>query len=310
MDNFRNQITRPIRVDLHIHTTASDGTDAPADIVKMAAERSIRILAVTDHDTIDGLPEAIAAGKRLGVTVIPGIEISAGFDGQSVHILGLGIRSPDPAFLAMLQRIREGRNTRNPRIIHKLQLLGYPVTVEDVQACAGGDILGRLHIAQALVNRGLVPSIDHAFSHLLVRGGAAYVERYRPDAAEAADHIRHSGGQPVLAHPGLMRFDGDLHRLHGYIVRLKAMGLDAMETHYSGHSRSVYAALKQFARELSMIESAGSDYHGGHKSSQLGIGCCGEPIDAGDVEPLLKRVSVDLPLDINVSAGIREDWER
>jgi len=278
-------------VDLHVHTTASDGTDTSAAVVRSCIHHGVSIVAVTDHDTLDGIPAAVAAGTETGVTVLPGIEISAGFEGQSIHILGLGIGRPDRSFQEMLHRIREGRTQRNPRIIQKLRLLGFGLTEDDVSACAGGDILGRLHIAKAMVNRGFVDSIDDAFTHYLVRGGRAYVERYRPDAADAITRIREIGGVPVLAHPGLMRYDGNPARLSAWIGTLKSMGIEAIETHYYGHTEAVFKTLRALAETHDLLESGGSDYHGIHKTSQLGRGCVGRPVTAGFVAPLLKRLA-------------------
>lgn len=295
--NLIEPSAKPTGVDLHIHTTASDGTDAPAAVVRMCKERNVGIIAITDHDTVDGIEEAYRTGKTCGLRVIPGIEISAGFKKHSIHILGIGIGDPDTAFHDMLRNIRNGRQDRNPRIIAKLRQLGFSLTEEDVRRCAGGDILGRLHIARAMVNRGYVQTIEQAFKRYLVRGGSAYVERFRPDAREAIESIVRIGGLPVLAHPGLLPFDQNLRRLESWIVDLKALGIEAIETHYFGHSHEICSVLTAIAARHHLLVSGGSDYHGSHKPNQLGLGCCGRKITRDFAGPILER------LNVPVSAG-------
>ncbi|HPQ40512.1 MAG TPA: hypothetical protein PLV45_09080, partial [bacterium] len=190
------------------------------------------------------------------------------------------------------RKIRDGRDNRNPRILRKLGQLGYPLADADVRQCAGGEILGRLHIAQAMVNRGYVRTVDQAFRHFLVRGGRAYVERFRPDAAEAIAAIRRIGGVPVLAHPGLLPFDKDLLRLESWITQLQSLGMEGIESHYYGHSDEMFRFLTGVAERHGLLVSGGSDYHGGHKPNQLGRGCCGRRITRDFSGPMLERLGI------------------
>lgn len=281
-------------VDLHIHTSASDGTDSPQTIIDLAEAHNLSVIAITDHDTFAGVEEAVACGTPRGIHVVPGIEVSAGFQGKSIHILGLGIRKVSPDFQSMLNRIRQGRKDRNPRIIQKLNLLGLDISVDDVAACAKGDIVGRMHIAQAMVSKGFVKNMDQAFRQYLARGAGAYVERFRPEADVAITMIRDAGGVAVLAHPGLIKVNGDLSLLKKQIITLKSLGLQALESHYPLHSGSMFKFLSDTAEELNLMQTGGSDFHGNRKTNTLGIGTDGKRISQAFVEDLLNTISVKL----------------
>jgi 3',5'-nucleoside bisphosphate phosphatase len=281
-------------VDLHIHTAISDGADSPAAIVDKAAAAGLSIIAVTDHDTTDGLKEAQIRGVERGVSIVRGIELSAEYLGHSVHILGLGIGEPDGLFNEMLQTVLQGRKTRNPWIIHKLNKLGFRITLNEVQQIASGDIVSRPHIAEVMMRRGYVADIDEAFQRFLNRGRPAYHERYRPAVSEATDAIHRMGGIALPAHPGLMRFDHRPDDLMYHFKRFKEMGIDGIETHYPTHSSIFMERLSSIAHDLNLFESGGSDYHGAMKPNQLGIGTGNRPIICADLAPLLEQLGFDI----------------
>jgi predicted metal-dependent phosphoesterase TrpH len=246
--------------DLHTHTTASDGTQSPADNVRLAAEAGLAAIAVTDHDTVSGVAEALAAGERFGVQVVPGVEISTVSGGQDIHVLGYGIDFRDGRLLMRLQQLRETRERRNELILAKLAELGMPLSMEDVKAEAAAvkrkdDTIGRPHIAAAMQRRGYVATVQEAFDRFLAKGGAAFVKVPRISPETAIAWIREAGGAPVLAHPGLYK-DDDL------VERLAGLGLAGIEAYHADHSREeerMYAAL---AERCGLLVTAGSDFHG------------------------------------------------
>ncbi|HLJ55504.1 MAG TPA: PHP domain-containing protein [Chthonomonadaceae bacterium] len=254
-------------IDLHAHTTASDGQHSPAELVRMAAEIGLAALAVTDHDTTAGLHEALAAGRACGVEVVPGIELSAeppkgaqGGRGQC-HILGLFVDPDNAALLDRLRNVIEQRNSRNARIIERMRSeLHWDVTLEEVEAAAGGDVVARPHFARVLVEKGLVCSVKEAFDVYLGKGGKAYMDRDRLTAEEAVRLIHGAGGAASLAHPNNLRLaepDAD-----AYISSLKDLGMDAIEARYNLHTAADTARYLALARRLEMPTSGGSDFHG------------------------------------------------
>ncbi len=277
-------------VDLHVHTSVSDGSDLPASVVDIAADAGLSIIAVTDHDTTTGLKEAETRGVQRGISVIRGIELSADYLGHSVHILGLGIGEPDHLFDAMIQKVLDGRKERNPKIIRSLNEIGYQITLNEAAAIADGDILSRPHIAAAMLQRGYVSSIEEAFKRFLNRGRPAYHERYRPSVMEATEAIHRLGGLALPAHPGLMRFDHRHDDLLYHFTRFKEMGIDGIETFYPTHSETFRQTLSGIARKLDLLESGGSDFHGRFKPNLPGIGIDGMPIRCSDIAPLLERL--------------------
>ena len=188
------------RIDLHTHSNCSDGSLSPRELVQLAKKRDLRAIALTDHDTVAGVAEAVAAGKELGVEVVPGVEISAQYPPGTMHILGYCFTPSQPEFLKALKKLQEVRAARNPKIIERLQALGLEITTDEVLNLSSGQV-GRPHIAKALVNRGYVSSIDEAFSRYLQKGAVAYVEKFRFSPREAIALIRGAGGLAVLAHP-------------------------------------------------------------------------------------------------------------
>ena len=248
-------------MDLHTHTTASDGSLTPAELVAAARAAGLKAVAVTDHDTTAGLDEALAAGAEPGLQVVPGVEISveAGLAG-GVHVVGLFVEHHHPPLTAALERLQRARARRNPRMVERLNHLGIPVTLEEVAAFAGGDLISRAHFAQALVARGVVASRKEAFSRYLGAGKPAYVPKQRLSPQEAIALLRRAGAVPILAHPGLLPLErGPLEEL---VQRFREMGLEGLEAHYSEHDRPTRLWLERLAARLDLVVSGGSDFHG------------------------------------------------
>jgi len=251
-------------IDLHVHSNASDGTFAPAEVVRLAKEGGLKALALTDHDTIDGLAEAVAAGETYGVEVIPGVEVSARCPGGSMHVLGLGIDYTNGHLDERLAVLKRARIERNPQIIAKLNALGVKITLEQVEKISGRGQMGRPHIARALMEAGVVRSIQEAFDIFLRNDGKAYVPKFRFPPQEAIAMIRDVQGVPVLAHPFTLNL-GSAFALKNTLTELKALGLAGIEAIYAEHSPEQEALYLRLARELGLLVTGGSDYHGDNK---------------------------------------------
>ncbi|MBN1880136.1 PHP domain-containing protein [bacterium] len=289
-----NKLTDKIHlVDLHVHTSASDGTYTPAEVITEASRSGLMIIAITDHDTLAGLDDAEIQGHQLGIRVIRGIELSAEYKNQSVHMLGLGLAKPDTSFAETLQLIHHGRLQRNPRIVRNLNQLGYDITMDDVRSFADGDIIGRIHIAQAMMHRGYVDNIDEAFHRFIGRGKPAYEERFRLSVEDAVEMIHRIEGLAIVAHPGLLSGGDDLPTLRHRVSEFRDMGIDGVETHYPTHDEYYFTKIVQVTREFDLLESGGSDYHGLVKSNQLGFGSGNHPITTDYLHPLLERLGID-----------------
>lgn len=248
------------RIDLHLHTTHSDGSLRPSDVVALAKQANVSALAITDHDITTGIPEAMAAGRELGIEVLPGVEISS-FDGKSeLHILGYCVNWDEAVFNQRLARLRDSRHRRNPLIIERLRAAGLDVTYEEVRALAGTESVGRPHIAQLLMQKKYVTSAKEAFDRYLAEGKAAYVARELPSPAEAISWIREAKGVAVLAHPTWVKTSGE--GLRTCVTELKEAGLGGVEVHYSTHSKSQTASYLDLARRLGLLITGGSDFHG------------------------------------------------
>lgn len=256
---------QPPRFDLHIHTTASDGTDSPEAVVALAAEKGFSIIAITDHDTMCGVPEAVAAGEKYGVRVIGGVEISAG--GQTeVHVLGYGVRDVE-RLEQTLTLMRDKRAERMAGMVEKLRALGVDVTLDEVTALSGGSV-GRSHLARVLIDKGVVRDVREAFAKYLSPGKPAYVEREKLGVQQAVRLIADCGGLPVIAHPGQNRGESywGRERFHA----LKAYGLRGIEVYHMAHGAAQAAAFERIARAENLLVTGGSDYHG--KVKNVGIG--------------------------------------
>ncbi|HJU04011.1 MAG TPA: PHP domain-containing protein [Nitrospiraceae bacterium] len=258
------------RLDLHLHTTYSDGSLPPAEVLILAHKAHVTALAITDHDTVDGIPEALEAGERLGIEIIPGIEISSRLEANEVHILGYFVDWKDRELLAQLSRLREARHVRNPRIIERLNALHIEITYDEVKQLAKTDSIGRPHIARVLMNKGYVKSAKEAFDRYLADRAAAYVPRDLPSPAEAIAMVKAAHGVAVLAHPSwLDRSEG----IGPVCEQLKSEGLDGVEVHYSTHRPEQTVQYLETARRLGLLVTGGSDFHGVTKPDiEVGIG--------------------------------------
>ncbi len=277
-------------VDMHTHTTASDGMSTPSELVLSALKAGLAGLAITDHDTVAGIPEAMEAGKACHMQVIPGVEISTVHEGIDIHVLGYWIHTADPLFLQRLKDLRGVRNRRNQMILQKLEDLGVPVTMEELKASlqakkGKGETIGRPHIAEVMVQKGYVKHIREAFDLYLASGSRAYVNLQRITPETAIQWIHEAGGAAVLAHPGLYRKDE-------MIDRLIKNGLDGIEAYHSDHSTEDEARYARMAAKNSLIATAGSDYHG-ERNGQIFHGRIGSRSVSMEVAELLKNRSVE-----------------
>jgi len=278
------------RLDLHLHTTHSDGSLPPSEVLALAHKAGVTALAITDHDITTGLPEALEAGARLGIEIIPGVEISSRFGDNELHILGYFLDWQDQAFNHKLARLRASRHERNPKIIERLRALGQDITYEEVRQLAGTEAVGRPHIARVLMDKGYVKSAKEAFDRFLAQGKPAYVARELPEPAEAIAWIRAAKGVPVLAHPLWAKKDGE--GLFKLCETLKAEGLGGMEVHYSTHNPRQTAELLDIAKRLDLLVTGGSDFHGITKPDiEVGIGRGGLTVPVKLLDPLKKAAS-------------------
>jgi len=258
-------------VDLHCHSTASDGTFAPEDVVRLAKRSNLVGLALTDHDTIAGLPAAAAEAKTLGLLFLPGIEISCTYPQPgTMHLLGYGIDPDSPVLRDMTRGLIEARDNRNPRIVARLNELGVAITMADVEAEANGGVVGRPHIAAVLVRKGYVSAIKHAFDKYLGQGANAYFDKERLAPRRAIELIKQSGGLVVLAHPVQLRTENDA-QLQRAIKDLVDMGLDGLEVIHSDHDAALVEKYIRLADRYHLLKTGGSDFHGQNKKDiQLG----------------------------------------
>jgi predicted metal-dependent phosphoesterase TrpH len=245
------------RADLHTHSTFSDGVLSPTELVDLAYRRGVRVMALTDHDTSEGLPEAFAAAARHSdFTLIPGIEMSTDVPGSEVHILGHFINWRDETFERKLVALRESRLGRARKMVERMAELGKPVTWERVRSFAGEGAVGRPHIARALVEAGHVGTVNEAFDLYLSRNGPAYVERERLTPNEVVEILTSVQGLPTLAHPR------ELENLEELLATLKATGLVGMEVYYQDYAPDEVERLRVLAQQFGLIPLGGSDYHG------------------------------------------------
>ena len=262
-------------VDLHLHTLASDGRLTPTELVRLAAGRGLRTIAVTDHDTTDGLAEAFDAAKEFpGVRIIPGIELSADVPGDEVHVLGYFIDPGDAELQAELRRFRAGRVDRAKTMVEKLAQLGIRLEWERVQHFAGDGAVGRPHVAMAMVEAGYCKEPKDAFPEYLGRNGLAYVERVKLTPPDAVDMIRRAGGAAVLAHPAYMN------DMEVGIANLSGAGLSGMEVYYGKYGDDMVRQLARLSREYDLIPCGGSDYHGMGNSDDVPPGYAGPPLES------------------------------
>jgi len=246
-------------IDLHLHSTCSDGTLGPGELVARAQQLGLDSIAITDHDTMAGIPEAMAQGTAHQVEVIAGIEISAWHDNRAVHILGFGVQHDHAPLLASLKNIQEARHARNAAILDKLCRLGIETNHEELRGLAG-DQIGRPHIARLLVRKGVVFSQSDAFAQFLGKGGKAYVARQQFPAVRAIRIINEAGGLAFLAHPGSLAPTPST--IRPLLDSLQAAGLAGIEVYHPSHSTKTAAALRNQAIALGLLQSGGTDFHG------------------------------------------------
>jgi len=265
------------KIDLHIHSTASDGRLSPADIVNRAVERGLTVIALADHDTVDGIVPALTAAKAFPqLKVIPCVEVSTDVPSGEVHVLGYFIDYTDPELAARLERMRHSRRERAQGMIAKLRDLGIRIEWQRVQEIAGSGAIGRPHIAQALLEKGYIASIKEAFTKYISRDGPAYVEREKMTSVEAVELILKANGLPVLAHP-LTVSDPE-----SVVIELKAGGLVGIEAYYNGYTADEINKLVSLANRHNLIISGGSDYHGLDASTETMIGGVNTPIESAE----------------------------
>jgi len=290
-------------VDLHVHTSASDGSDSPADVVARARQLGIQVLGITDHDTVAGLDEAIAASRSAGVVVVPGVELSIANqpeqDFVEIHLLGYFVDHSDGALLDALKRAAAARFEQKVTTVRKLQALGFDVPVDEVLAAAGGGVPGRAHIAEVALarNPGRLRDADQFYRDYISAGGLAYTpRRYQITLPEAVELIRKAGGLPILAHPAAYRLVRDPQAL---VRRVAALGVAGVEGRYTydknrphfGMGVETLAGLidtyVSLAQSLGLIVTGGSDYHGARKSIEIGEG----GLELNEFADLLKEVA-------------------
>jgi len=259
-------------IDLHTHSTASDGLLSPSDLVRLAREKGVEVLALTDHDTMSGVAEADGEADRAGVEFIPRVELSVDHPGtHEFHMLGYFLDPQNPELVRRLARMREGRGDRNELILKKLAGLGMPLSMEDVLEFAKGDSVGRPPIAHAMIKKGYVASFEEAFERYLGSGRPAYAGRERLSPEEAIALVRRAGGVAVMAHPQFLRLPD--RELEAMIARLAKAGLTGVEAHYFSHSEGETVAYANMAARHGLVATGGTDYHGpGLHGTDLGVG--------------------------------------
>jgi len=259
-------------IDLHTHTTASDGSLTPSQLVRYARQKGLTAIAVTDHDTIDGNAEAMAEGEREAISVVPGVEISVDYAPGSMHMLGFFIDSSSSGLSDKLRLLQDSRADRNPRIIQKLNDLGVGITYQEVIDVSGGGQVGRPHIAQVLLQKGYTRSIQEAFDRYLGKGAPAYLDKFRLEPADAISMIIEAGGVPVLAHPFTLNC-ASTDELERLVKQLVSLGLAGIEVYYSEHSPQQVFIYESLARRHNLLMTGGSDFHGANVSGiDLGKG--------------------------------------
>jgi len=259
-------------VDLHAHSSASDGSDGPGQLVELASDAGLSALALTDHDTQEGIATAQESARSAGLELVPGVELSLDYDGGGLHLIVLWL-DPGPGPLqGLLDELRRGRDARNLEIVDTLTRIGLPVTIEEVVAESGGGSVGRPHIAAVMMARGYVPDIRTAFDLWLGKGRPGYVGRPRLDPEEAIGLARESGAVPVLAHPNTLGITTAT-EMASLLTRLKRAGLVGVEALYGAYRRHERDGYSHLARRFELVPSGGSDYHGTYKPGlMLGSG--------------------------------------
>jgi len=266
-------------IDLHSHSTCSDGTLSPTDLVELAAEIGLTALALTDHDTVSGVSEARAACERRGIRFIPGVELEVDFRGGEFHLLGLGLSAEPESIETTLKDLKRRRRRRNLGIVEKMRDDGVEVDFQTVAAYAGGEVVGRPHFARFLVDRGIATTVQDAFDRYLGRDQKYYLPIDRLTVNECAEIVRDAGGHPIIAHPLTIGFSLELfeERLDGWI----ADGVEGIEAFHSNASLPECRALEAIALRKGLFVTAGSDFHGSHRKDRS-LGYTAEGIEIED----------------------------
>jgi 3',5'-nucleoside bisphosphate phosphatase len=266
-----------VRIDLHIHSTSSDGTLTPQEILTQAQNLQLGAIAITDHDTLDGSKDALLIGIPPSVKFLTGVEISSepppSFSSAgSFHILGYAVDVDHPQLNHTLSMLRDSRKRRNPQILKLLSRLGIEIALDEVRNLAGNSQLGRPHIAQLMVKKGYVPSIDAAFDEYLGNGKPAYVDRFRFECEDTIKAILNAGGIPVLAHPFLLGIkENDI--FENMIAKLTEMGLKGIEVYYPEHTKNFIEYCSRMASHYNLLMTGGTDFHGDIKPEiKMGTG--------------------------------------
>ena len=269
------------RADLHTHTTFSDGALTPAQLVKKAKQAGLAVISITDHDNVNGLDEAISAGKDLDVAIVPGVELSAAFNRKEVHILGYFFDHHDKEFQAFLLEMREERIRRAERIVQRLNQLNIAITMDSVLEKAGNGAVGRPHVAMAMVSEGLAKSYQSVFDDYIGNGRPAYERKAEVSPEKTVHLIAEAGGLSFLAHPGRSLDDNEVHQL------VKA-GIDGIEVVHPSHSPWTLQHFHDITSEYFLLECGGSDFHGGLRGDDDTFGQV--TITAGTVEIMRRRL--------------------
>ncbi|MGI5838317.1 MAG: PHP domain-containing protein [bacterium] len=285
--------------DLHVHTTFSDGVWTPEEVVRMGREAGLKAVGIADHDTMEGLERADAAGMEQEIVIVPGIEINTDYQQKSVHILGYYCNRESDVLHSQLNRLRQARQGRAAKIVEKLRAAGVSISYERVLRLAGAGTVGRPHVARAIIELGLATSIQDAFAKYLVPGRPGYVERYKITPAQATAVIRQSGGIPVLAHPGAAGMDE-------LIPALLPHGLLGIEVYHPEHDAAATRHYARLAQEMGLLVTGGSDAHGPDYRSPTRVGSYRVPYDY--VEAILdKKREIGNSPGLDVTVGL--EWE-
>ena len=279
-------------IDLHVHTTASDGQYTPSQIIQKAAGKNIKVIAITDHDTTEGLTEAKEEGKKLGITVVPGIEINISFPTGEFHLLGLGLKNNSASLNIIVENVIKNRNERNQQMIQKMNEDGVPITEEELHSDFPGTVIGRPHFAAELVKHGVVKTRQQAFDQYLARGRKWYVPRVCTNLDEAIVAIQESGGVPVIAHPMSLYLSWG--KLPDMLQECFEKGVVGIEAFHPGARVTECLRLEELGRKIGFIITAGSDFHGEkiRADRKLGHTCGGKKIeDKYYYEELLKALN-------------------
>ena len=283
------------QADLHLHTTFSDGRLTPTQLVELCADRGIRYAAVTDHDSTEGIGEALEAARRFrDLEIIVGVELSTDVQDSEIHLLGYFVDHEDDELQGTLSAFRDGREGRARKMVERLDDMGLPVSWERVEELSGGGAIGRPHIAQAMVEAGYIEYPKDAFDKYLGRNGPAYVERARLTPAEAVRMVVSNGAVPVMAHPtfSVPRMDDEgVAELRRILVELRGEGLAGMEVYYGVYEPDTVALLKSMADELGLIPCGGSDYHASGNPGEARPGDVGPPVSSVEA---LRAAKADL----------------